>query len=116
MQLVVNDGQLNSPPDTVTINTANSAPIANAGPNQTTVLGRTVQLNGSGSTDIDGQALTFIWSILTAPAGSTAALSNPSAVAPTITIDKAWDLCPPTHRERRTIVLASRHRNDYDAE
>ena len=88
IRLVVNDGQLNSVPDTVTISTVNSAPHANAGPDQTALVGGNVQLNGSLSTDVDGQALTFAWSIVSAPAGSTSTITNPTAVAPSITITR----------------------------
>ena len=88
IQLVVNDGQLNSAPDSVTVNTSNSAPSANAGPDQTVPVGTTVQLSGAHSTDIDGQALSFTWSVTTRPSGSSAALSNTSAVAPTINVDR----------------------------
>jgi len=34
-QLIVNDGKVDSAPDTVVITTENSAPVANAGPDQT---------------------------------------------------------------------------------
>ena len=88
VRLVVSDGQLNSLPDDITVNTRNSAPVANAGPNQTTPLAQTIQLNGSGSTDIDGQPLTFNWSITSKPLGSAAALSNATAVTPSILVDK----------------------------
>ena len=80
--------KLNSAPDSVTVNTSNSAPTANAGPNQTAPVGTTVQLTGAQSTDIDGQPLSFSWSITTRPAGSAAAVSNPSAVAPNIIVDR----------------------------
>ena len=46
-QLIVNDGLVNSAPAAVTISTANTAPVANAGPNQTAAVGATVILNGS---------------------------------------------------------------------
>jgi hypothetical protein len=87
-QLVVNDGKVNSAPATVQITTQNTAPVANAGANQVVTLGATVQLNGSGSTDVDGDPLTFSWSVNTVPSGSTATLSNPTAVNPTFTADK----------------------------
>ena len=79
----------NSPPSTVTITTLDTPPVANPGPNQLVTVGQLAQLNGSHSTDVDGNALTYSWSLLSVPAGSTAALSNPSAVNPTFTVDVA---------------------------
>jgi hypothetical protein len=87
LQLVVSDGTSNSAPDTVTVNTANTAPVAGAGPDQTRKVGDTVQLDGSGSTDVDGHPLTYAWSLTEKPAGSAAALSDPAAVNPTFTKD-----------------------------
>ena len=85
-QLIVNDGTVDSAADTVSISTSNSAPVANAGADQSTLVGNTVTLDGSGSSDVDGDALAFSWS-LTPPAGSAATLSDPSAVKPTFDID-----------------------------
>ncbi len=86
-QLIVNDGTEDSAPDTVTITTENSAPVAEAGPAQTVKVGDTVTLNGSGSTDVDGNSLTYSWSLTTVPAESTAALSDPNAIMPTFDVD-----------------------------
>lgn len=88
VRLVVNDGTANSAPDTVTIGTANSKPTANAGPDQTAVVGATVTLDGSSSLDVDGNALTFRWAFAARPAGSTATLSTPLAVTTTFTVDR----------------------------
>jgi hypothetical protein len=86
-QLVVNDGVQNSAPSNVTITTQNSAPVANAGPAQKVAAGATVQLDGSGSTDVDGDRLTYSWSLLSVPQGSSAAISNANAITPTFVAD-----------------------------
>jgi trimeric autotransporter adhesin len=87
-QLVVNDGKADSAPATVTITTQNTPPVANAGPNQMASLNGLVQLNGSGSSDVDGDLLSYRWSLIGLPSGSLAALNNPDAVNPTFTIDR----------------------------
>ena len=90
--VVVNDGQFNSPPDsTVVIATlvvVNTPPVADAGPNQSVTVNDTVQLDGSGSSDADGDALGYSWA-LQRPAGSTAVLSDANAVAPVFVPDVA---------------------------
>ena len=56
---------------------ANTPPIADAGPNQTVIAGQSVQLDGSGSSDPDGDALTFAWTL------SGATLSGADTASPT---------------------------------
>ena len=71
-QLMVNDGALDSAPDTVTISTTNSKPVANAGPDQNNVLtGTLVNLNGNGSSDADNHTLSFVWSFTANPGNAT---------------------------------------------
>jgi hypothetical protein len=89
IQLLVNDGVSNSNFATVTVSTVSSLPVANAGPSQVVPLGSTVTLNGAGSTDTDGNPLTYSWSLILAPDNSTAALTNPTTVNPTFTADLA---------------------------
>ena len=89
LQLIVNDGQQDSAADTVTITTQNSAPVANAGTDQTVDLGDLVQLNGTLSSDVDGNTLTYAWNLLSQPAGSTATLTNPATPTPRFTPDVA---------------------------
>ena len=86
-----NDGQIDSNPATVSlnINRINDAPVAQAGPDQTVFVGDTVTLDGSGSGDVDKDTLNFSWSFAVTPAGSSAALSDPSVVNPTFIPDIA---------------------------
>jgi len=86
-QLIVNDGKVDSTPDTVSISTENSKPIANAGPDQTVYVGNTVTLDGSKSSDVDGDPLSFWWSFTSTSPGSVAKLSDPTAKNPTFRID-----------------------------
>ncbi len=69
---------------------ANSAPTAKIAPPAAVNAGDNVSLNGSGSFDPDGNAITYHWA-LTPPLGSKAVLSNPSAVNPTFTADIPGD-------------------------
>ena len=64
VQLIVNDGKVDSEPKTVMIivGPGNVVPTANAGPDQKVTVGDIVQLDGSKSSDLDGDALTFAWS------------------------------------------------------
>ena len=80
--LVVGDGTVGSVPDTVivTVVLPNQAPVANAGADQTVDVGAIVQLDGNGSSDADGDRLTYRW---TAPSGIV--LGNTTVSQPTFT-------------------------------
>ncbi|MBN8429459.1 right-handed parallel beta-helix repeat-containing protein [Microbulbifer salipaludis] len=58
---------------------ANRAPIADAGPNQSTNPGQPVSLSGARSSDPDGDPLTYSWSIASSPDNASPALSSETA-------------------------------------
>ena len=89
IQLIVHDGMVNSPADSVSINIGNIPPIADAGPDQSAFFGDTIFLDGTNSSDADGDLLTYSWSITSQPIGSSASLSNSTASNPTFPVDTA---------------------------
>lgn len=91
LSLVVSDGKAASAPVNVTVNASalNAVPVASAGINQSVVVGQLVALDGSGSTDADRQPITFLWRLITKPAGSTATLVGETTARPAFTADLA---------------------------
>ena len=88
--LVVSDGIVNSSNATVAIivsSVLNAVPVANAGIAQNVVTGTVVALNGTASSDANGDLLTYAWSLTTKPAGSAATLSSVTSARPTFTAD-----------------------------
>lgn len=96
VQLLVNDGTVDSPADTlvVTATTANIAPLADAGMTQTVYKGAAVNLDGSGSSDGDGDSLTYSWTMISKPAGSSTLLANTTTVSPSFVsdVDGVYDI------------------------
>jgi hypothetical protein len=63
--------------------TANIAPVANAGPNQTVISGVVVTLNGTASTDSDGNIASYSWTQISG--SPTVTLTNGTSAQPTFT-------------------------------
>lgn len=92
--LTVTDGRGGSDSAQVTIRVLNKAPIANAGVDQTVVGFVNVALDGSGSVDPEGGALTYQWVQIDGP--TTVSLSGADSANPTFT---------PTERGTYTFKL-----------
>ncbi len=90
-QLIVSDGNFDSAPDTVVVSTANTPPVADAGLDQTVPVGTTTTVFGGASYDANGDALSYAWSLLSAPTGSGATLTSPNDEQTGITVDVAGE-------------------------
>ena len=96
--LTVSDGRATSNIASVRVlvSAANAAPVANAGPAQSVVAGMQVTLDGTASSDANLDQITYLWSLIAKPSGSSALLDVPTSVRPKFTADLpgtyAWGL------------------------
>ncbi len=94
IQLVVNDGKVDSTPFTKTISIYNTKPVAAIAASLSGIsnlsslsLGTTVKITGGGSTDADGHQLSYAWDVVAKPATSSMDLSNATGQDVDITLD-----------------------------
>lgn len=92
VELVANDGQAESAPVTQTLivkTGANVAPVTKvAVDTATVVVGQTIAFDGSGTTDANGDQISYQWTLIDRPDGSSAVLQNAAAVRATVVADR----------------------------
>ena len=104
LSLVVNDGQIDSEIDSISLASINSAPVANAGPDQTVKTATVVTLDGTNSSDLNGDTLNYRWNINSVPSGSNAELSAQNIAHPTFTADIAGTYAIDLRVDDRNII------------
>ena len=91
VELSVSDGLL-SDSVVVFVQVTNRVPVADAGIDQNAKVNITVQLDGSNSSDADGDLLTYQWSVLSVPVSSDIVeVENSTSVNPSFLPDVAGD-------------------------
>ncbi len=87
LTLTVDDGQIESEPDTVIVRATeiNLPPVAEAGSDQEIEVGFSAQLNGGDSSDPEEDPLSYSWS---QAAGPEVSLSDPAGVRPIFLVDE----------------------------
>ena len=80
-------GSNSSSDETSTETINNTAPVANAGSDQSVFNNSTVTLSGELSSDAEGDTLSYSWSFSSVPNDSVATLSNETDIAPTFVAD-----------------------------
>jgi len=99
LRLMVNDGVIDSSRSLdgiyedrlIVTAVSNQLPIADGGGDQTVNTGTSVILDGSGSSDPENAALTYSWTLIKQPAGSTASLSSVDTQSTQLTPDRDGD-------------------------
>ncbi|NOQ69227.1 MAG: hypothetical protein GQ573_03850, partial [Gammaproteobacteria bacterium] len=87
--LLVYDGIESSHYDRVVITTSNVPPVAQADGSRLVIPGDTVQLDGSFSSDANGDNLSYSWVIDQSPDGSSALIENAHTVQAKLNIDRS---------------------------
>lgn len=89
IELIVSDFSSSSEPDQAVVSFENVVPVANAGTNHSVVQSETVCFDGSGSSDVNLDDLSYSWIITSMPDGSSATFDDPVAMSSCLTTDLA---------------------------
>jgi PKD repeat protein len=84
--LVVSDGYTSSAPSSATVTITNRNPVANAGGPYAGVRGQAITFNGTGSSDPDGDPLTYAWNFGDGATGTGATPTHAYASLGTFTV------------------------------
>ncbi len=90
-QMTVVDDAGGEASDQVILSAGNLAPVADAGTTISGQIGDRVTLDGSGSYDVNGDALEYDWQLVSKPSGSDAILINGRSARPFFDIDVQGD-------------------------
>jgi len=71
----------------IIVTEGNNVPVAVAGANFSLMVGKTTQLHAGGSYDLDGDNLSYQWSVESFPVGGTYILTNETTLSPSFTPD-----------------------------
>ena len=82
----------------VTLSVVNTPPVAAFGLPELSTVGSEIPLDGTFSSDADGDALTYSWTLAAAPAGSQAAIAGSSSASAALLPDR-----PGTYEIRLTV-------------
>lgn len=88
VEVAVSDGTT-STRKTAEVSAINRAPTAEADANSRVIVGESVQLDGSGSSDPDGDSLSYEWSLVQKPSESSASIQQADSANAQLTPDAA---------------------------
>ena len=91
IQISADDGAMQAVPAVIEVEVINSPPIAAVAPVVDTFVGEVATLDGTGSFDPDGDALTYQWTLVSAPAGSVAMLGGADQPVASFAPDRRGD-------------------------
>lgn len=87
VRVEVSDGELTTKSDRILVTSTNEAPVAVAGDDFSVPVGGPVRLDGSGSSDANGDDLSYAWTVARQPSTSELVVDEPSAIVEGLRVD-----------------------------